>query len=182
MNIHCDAYEMYNNKTNKCKKCPKGYIVRNAYYRTVHNRPINGRKSVKKSLLLKNKKQTFVKATCIKSRGLPGKTTLRFKDKNTGKVTGIGILKKGELGRFGYHHVKSLDKNTRHTILKKIVRVYGAKMIVRKLGAIRTYLKNTSPLHSHIFYEDQKWVRKYFSDQFKGNYKNSKLYNNHVQL
>ena len=54
----------------------------------------------------------------------------------------------------------------------------GAPRVVRKLGAIRTYLKNTSPSVSKKFYEDQKWVRKTFDSEFKGDYKNSKLFNN----
>jgi len=48
--------------------------------------------------------------------------------------------------------------------------------LVRKLGAIRTYLKNTSPRVSNIFYEDQKWVRKTYADKFKGDYKKSALF------
>ena len=42
----------------------------------------------------------------------------------------------------------------------------GAPRVVRKLGAIRTYLKNTSPKVSAKFYEDQKWVRKTFDNEF----------------
>ena len=89
---------------------------------------------------------------------------------------GIGFLKKGELGKYGYHHVKELSKRKRHSSLKKAVEEYGAQKMVKKLGALRTYQKNTSPEISKIFYEDQQWVRKQYDNQFQSSWKNSKLY------
>jgi hypothetical protein len=150
----CGDYEIFVRKTKKCKKCPDKFIKRASYYR----------KSSKKN-------KTYVHETCIKSRGLPGKTSLRY-----GK-NGIGPLKKGELGKFGYHGLEELSKSERYSSLKKAVSKLGAPRVVRKLGAIRTYLKNTSPKVSNIFYEDQKWVRKTYDDEFKGEYKNSALFN-----
>ena len=51
-------------------KCPSNYIVRNGYTRKAYTRK-NGTKVAKK----------YVKAACIKSRGGPGKTALKFKGK-----------------------------------------------------------------------------------------------------
>ena len=148
----CKSDEIFNSKNMECKKCQEGYIKRVSYT---------------------TKKNTYVHEACIKSQGLPGKTSLRYGGKNQPK--GIGPIKKGELGKFGYHHVDKLSKDERHRSLKLAVNKMGAQKIVRKLGAIRTYLKNTAPNTSRIFYEDQKWVRKTYDKDFKGNLEKIKL-------
>ena len=144
----CNDYEIFDRKTKQCTKCLKGYIKRVSY---------------------RTKKNSYVHESCIKRRGLPGKTSLKYKD------SGIGPIKKGELGKFGYHHLQQLSKRKRHNSLRKAVKELGAIKVVRKLGAIRTYLKNTNPKISSIFYDDQKWVRKEFDSDFKGEYNKSKL-------
>ena len=184
----CGDYEIFNRKTKKCTECPKGFIKRASYLRksssiskknkqklsrkNKNNTNANTNSNLKKSKKSK-KKQTYVHEACIKSRGLPGKTSLRYG--RDGKPAGIGPLKKGELGRFGYHHLDKLSKEERHKSLKMAVKELGAATIVRKLGAIRTYLKNTSPKVSNIFYEDQRWVRRTYDKDFKGSLENSKL-------
>ncbi len=169
---NCGDYEILERKTKKCSQCPKGFIKRASYYRSSKNKKANNsqNKNTKKT------KKTYVHEACIKSRGLPGKTSLRYGKE--GGPTGIGPLKKGELGRFGYHHLETLSKRERHNSLKNAVEELGAHTIVRKLGAIRTYLKNTSPRISNIFYEDQKWVRKTYDNKFQGDYKKSALFSN----
>ena len=152
----CPNYYIFNLKTKRCNKCPKGYIVRNSYTR--------------KSKSTEAKK--YVHESCIKSQGLPGKTSLRYGVDNPG----IGPLKKGELGRYGYHGVLDLSEAQRHDALRNAVKDMGADKLVKKLGAIRTYLKNTSPKASAIFYKDQRWVRKTYAKLFKGSLKKSKLY------
>ena len=150
----CGDYQVLNRKTNRCRKCPSGFIKRVSYT---------------------TKKNTYVHERCIKSRGLPGKTGLRYGGE--GQPKGIGPLKKGELGQYGYHHLDKLSKAERQSSLRLAIKDMGASRVVRKLGAIRTYLKNTSPSVSKKFYEDQKWVRKTYDSDFKGDYKNSKLFN-----
>ena len=150
----CNDYQIFNQKTKRCRKCPEGFIKRISYT---------------------TKKKTYVHEACIKSRGLPGKTGLRYG--REGQPKGIGALKKGELGKFGYHHLDKLSKTERKSSLRLAIKDMGAPRVVRKLGAIRTYLKNTSPSISKKFYEDQKWVRKTFDSEFKGDYKNSALFN-----
>lgn len=154
----CPNYSVLNIKTKRCNKCPKKFIVRNGYVRKSRH---TGRK-------------TYVQEACIKSRGLPGKTSLHYGKNNPG----IGSIKKGELGKHGYHSVLSLSEEQRHRALRGAVKEYGAPLIVRKLGAIRTFLKNTSTKASAVFYKDQKWVRKTYYNSFKGDVKQSKLYNN----
>ena len=143
-------------------KCPSGMIVRNGYTRKGFVKKNGSRVNTIK-----------VPSSCIKSRGLPGKTSDRYKD---GK--GIGPLKKGELGKHGYHKVKELGIRKRRKALRGAVEEFTALTIFKKLGAIRTYSKNTNPEVSRIYLEDQRWVRKTFDDHFKGSWKTSKVFNN----
>ena len=177
--IKCGDYEIFERKTKKCSKCPEGFIKRASYYRTSANKTKSKKKN---NLETKNnprsRTRTYVHEACIKSRGLPGKTSLRYG--RDGKPAGIGPLKKGELGKYGYHHLGKISKTERKQSLRLAVVEMGAPRVVRKLGAIRTYLKNTSPKVSAKFYEDQKWVRKTFDNEFKGDYKQSALFNKNI--
>ena len=154
----CPEYSILNLNTNRCRKCPAKNIKRNSYIR----------KSKKTGI------KTYVHEKCILSRGLPGKTSLRY----GADLPGIGKIKKGELGKHGYHSVLKLSKTARERALVSAVGEYGANRIVKKLGAIRTYLKHTSPESSAIFYRDQCWVRRKYAHSFKGTLKKSKLYTN----
>lgn len=75
---------------------------------------------------------------------------------------GIGPLKKGELGQFGYHGVRSLPKKTRHAALGKAVSTYGALTTFRKLNALYVYTRRTSPSSSVLFLRDRNWVRAHY--------------------
>ena len=151
----CNEGKVINPLTNRCvKNCPKGYIIRNSYTRT-----------------LKGKK-TNVLAKCIKSRGLPGKTSDRYKGVNKG----IGPLKKGELSKYGYTQVKKLSKIKRHRYLNNAVKEYGSPKILKKLGAVKTYQKNKNPEVSRILYDNMKWIRKKYDGEFKSSWKDSNLY------
>ena len=141
--------------TNRCvKNCPKGYIIRNSYTRT-----------------LKGKKTTVL-PKCIKSQGLPGKTLERYQGPNKG----IGPLKKGELSKHGYTQIKNLSKIKRHKYLNSAITEYGSSKILKKLGAVKTYQKNKSPEVSRILYDNMKWVRKKYDDDFKSSWKDSNLF------
>ena len=142
-------------------KCPPGMIVRDGYTRKGFTRKTGTRVATIR-----------VPSSCIKSRGLPGKTKDLYKD---GK--GIGPLKKGELGEHGYHNVKELGVRKRRLALRPAIAEFTALSIFRKLGAIRTYLKRTSPDASRIYLEDQRWVRKTFDGDFKGSRKTSAVFN-----
>jgi hypothetical protein len=133
-------------------KCPSGMITRNSYKR--------------KQFI--NKKGTIIKSRCIKSRGLPGKTSLRNK--------GIGKLKSGELGKHGYFNVKNIKMSKRRKALSSAIDDYGAQMLLKKLNALRVYQKNTNPKISSIFYQDMRWLRKKYNHQFKSHWKSSSLY------
>lgn len=151
----CVDGKVVNPLTNRCvKKCPKGFIIRDSYIRN-----------------LKGKK-TKVLAKCIKSQGLPGKTSDRYKGVNKG----IGKLKKGELSKHGYTQIKTLNKTKRHKYLDSAIKEYGSSKILKKLGAVKTYQKNKSPEVSRILYDNMRWVRKKYDADFKSSWKDSNLY------
>ena len=159
---NCGKDKALNPLTNRCvKNCPKGYIIRNSYVRNPFIR-----KSGKKV----NKK--VVSAKCIKSRGLPGKTSDRFKGPNKG----IGPLKKGELSKHGYTGIKDMGVRKRHKALDSAVKEYGSPKILKKLGAIKTYQKNKSPGVSELLYSNMRWLRKKYDGEFKSSWKNSSMF------
>jgi len=103
---------------------------------------------------LKNGRIIKVKAGLIKNVGLPGKGY-----KGPGGP-GIGPLREGELSQFGYSNVTKKADRTRRIALKKAVKKYGPLSVRRKLQAIATYTKRTSPGSSKIFLADIAWIKK----------------------
>ncbi len=95
-----------------------------------------------------------VKASCVKNMGEPGKWRVTHKSK------GIGPLKKGRLGKYGY----SVDDSVmaRHRALRKASIVEGARDVFRMLQAVATYTKRTSPMKSKRYLADRDYVRKMF--------------------
>ena len=87
-----------------------------------------------------------VSSHLIKNRGAPGKGP---------KL--IGRLRSGALSAFGYHSANSA--RSRHTALNKAVKNYGGLSVFRKLGAVATLTKRTSPSTSQKYKSDQNYVR-----------------------
>ena len=77
------------------------------------------------------------------------------KGKGPELITG---LQKGSLKQFGYS--SKVDAEGRHKALAKAVKVYGEQSVIKKLSAVRTLTKNTSPKSSKIFDKDIKWLHK----------------------
>lgn len=117
------------------RRCGRGQILRGPYVRT----------------LSRTGKRSFVPASCIKDKGLPGKGL------SSGKA-GIGPLSTGDLVRFGYENAVYLSKEQRHTALKAAVQEYGSLAVWRKLNAVYVYTKNTLPESSRIFKADRDWI------------------------
>jgi len=155
------------NKSTNVKKpglklrCPNGYIVRNAYLREAYTR--------KNGTMVSRK---LVPAKCIKSQGLPGKTSNRYQGKNKG----IGPLKKGELSKHGYVKVKTMPVRKRRKALDGAIGEYGAMKVLKKIGAVKTYQKNKSPETSRVFMDNMRWLRKKYDHQFKSSWKDSNLF------
>ena len=75
---------------------------------------------------------------------------------------GIGRLRKGDLTRFGYDHVKTMSEGRRHLAIARAVKAYGALSVWRKLNAVYVYTRNTAPASSAVFKADRDWVREYY--------------------
>ena len=73
----------------------------------------------------------------------------------------IGPLNKGTLSNFGYHATLSTKK--RHAALEHAVDEWGWHVVVKKLVAVSTLTKNTSPIKSATFKDDAHWV----SDKYR---------------
>jgi hypothetical protein len=111
--------------------CPTGSILRKSYVRIIR----------------KTGKKVRVPASCIPDMGLPGKRT----------EPGIGPLRKGELGRFGYK--SSLNRILRYQALKKAVKELGSLSVWKKLNVLYIYNKNTNPLLSEKYNSDKNWIK-----------------------
>jgi hypothetical protein len=116
----------------------RGYIRRVAYTRK-----------------LKNGKRVRVPAAWIKNVGKPGKG---YRGPNGSP--GIGPLREGELSQFGYTNVVKKSARTRRVALKKAVAKYGSLSVRRKLQAVATYTKRTSPGASKVFKTDIAWIKR----------------------
>ena len=167
----CPKGKVINPKTNRCvktkakpksNKCPKGKVIH----------PKTGRCINIKSKLKSKKKE-------IKKPPIFNKKTKKFMPyKEYFQKRGIGKLKSGELGKHGYHKVKEMSVKNRRVALTSAVNEYGASMILKKLNALRVYQRNKGPESARLFYDDMRWVRKTFDDQFKSSWKDSALYKN----
>ena len=82
----------------------------------------------------------------------PGK----IRNKSRKCVPGIGKLKKGELGRYGYK--TTAKASIRHRALRKATRKYGALSVYRKLNALAVYTKNRSPKTSKTVKSDRNYI------------------------
>jgi hypothetical protein len=151
----CYKEKAFNPLTNRCvKKCPTGFIIRKSFNKTIKGKTI------------------IINSKCIKSRGLPGKTSDRYKGKNKG----IGKLKKGELSKHGYSNIKSLPQSKRRKYLNSAIKEYGSSKLLKKLGAVKTYQKNKNPVVSRILYDNMKYIRKKYDKDFKSSWKDSNLF------
>ena len=96
-----------------------------------------------------------VRSKCIKDRGAVGRwQTIK-------RMIGIGPLKKGHLKGVGYDATASAP--TRHAALDKAVRRYGRNSTIRKLNAIATYTKRTTPSRSKTYRTDMHYIQKKFA-------------------
>ena len=94
----------------------------------------------------------MVPASCIKDIGAPGKGLVRG-------GPGIGVLKKGDLTRFGYEGVSGLPVGVRREALRKAVVAYGPLTTWRKLNAVAVYTRRSSPKTSLTIKADMDWIR-----------------------
>jgi hypothetical protein len=116
----------------------RGYIRRAAYTRKT-----------------KSGTRVRVSSGLIKNVGRPGKG---YRGPNGSP--GIGPLREGELSQFGYTNVVKKSVKSRRSALKKAVKRYGSLSVRRKLQAVATYTKRTSPRASKVFKTDIAWIKR----------------------
>jgi len=108
-------------------KCKKGSIVREGY---------------------KKKSGVWVKPTCIKDTGKPGKQARTI------------YIEKDRLKKYGYSDVVNMSQVSRHRALKRALGE-GEKplSVMRRLVALSTLSKNTNPRVSDVFSADAEWIK-----------------------
>ena len=126
--------------TEGAARCRRGTIHRKGYTRKAYRRSDGSRV-----------KTVHVRGKCIKDRGARGEWAEKH-------GVGIGKLKIGELSRVGYSPRKTV--RSRHTAVNKASRRYGALSTYRKLNALATYTKRTSPVLSKKVKADRNYVGK----------------------
>ena len=94
------------------------------------------------------KSSVYVKPSCIKDRGNPGKL-------DPGQ--GFGLLRRGELKKHGYVYEES--REARRRALRKAIHEFGALGVFRKLDAVAKLSKRTAPHASRVFKQDREWVQ-----------------------
>lgn len=120
-------------KTNGPKKCHKGQTLKHAYLR--------------KSYIRKNGTvvaESYIPSKCIKKKYVYTKQI---------------ILKKGTLGKHGYHNIKSLTNKKRHDALKKAIKELGALSVMRKINILMIFSRKNKEL-SGLYEKDKKWIYK----------------------
>lgn len=122
------------------RTCKSGHVLRKGYTRKGYTRKTGTHVSASR-----------VPAACIPDVGASGKG---FK----GPGKGIGKLRKGDLSQFGYSPGKST--RSRHIALNAATRKYGALSVFRKLNALATYTKRTSPSTSRRALSDRSFLQK----------------------
>jgi len=113
---------------------------------------------------LKSGKRVRVPAGLIGDVGRPGKGYSGPDGRPKGlRSPGIGPLREGELSQFGYSSVVKKSAKSRRSALKKAVTCYGSLSVRRKLQAVATYTKSTSPVASKVFKSDIQWIKRHLS-------------------
>lgn len=174
-------YFIYNNQysDNKASYNMK-WMIKNSTpkIKIINTKKINNpKKSVKTVKTLKSKK-------CLENKVVNPKTGRcinlpklnKTKDKSKNKSFKKIVLKKGELGKYGYKDVKSLKIKQRRKSLNNATNEYGAPKILKKIGLLKTFQKNKNPQVASIYGNNMKWLRKKYDKQWKSSWKNSNLF------
>ena len=112
--------------------CKRGQIIKNAY---------------------ETKRGVHVSETCIKDRGLKGKTGPERKINFHTVSFDVDIL-----GNFGYKNIMQKTLTERREALQKAIKAYGAVDVLRKINILAILTKNTMPLLSAKFNYDKQWI------------------------
>jgi len=155
-------------KTFRSGACPAGMTLKSSYHRKEYTK--------KNGTIIKN---TNVDPVCVKNKGLPGKVLKQYKV--------IKINSKDDFKPFGYS--TSNNSNTRFKSLLEASKVLSYATVVRKLNALKIYLKNRTNEKSlkyyNIYSEDIKMLqawRKKNPELYKKKMNNTMRKNNLIKM
>lgn len=119
------------------KKCEKGEISRIPYTYTK-----------------KTGKKINVSETCIKDKGLKGKTLTTQKiPYNISSTFNIE-----DLSKYGYTDIKNKTVTVRRKSLENAMKSYGPLDVMRKLNILMILNRNTNPELAKRFENDRNWI------------------------
>jgi hypothetical protein len=137
-------------------KCPPGQVERKGYVRKFAANIIKKGYTVKRHSgkdyrIYPERSTVFVKPSCVKDRGLPGKV---------GPGEGFGPIRKGELKKHGYIYKESAEK--RRDAIKDAIKEFGALGVYHKLDAIAKLSRRTAPEAAEAFRKDREWLKAHY--------------------
>jgi len=137
-------------------RCPSGYIERRGYVRRFDASILQKGYTVRRSKgkgyrIFPDRASVYVKPSCVKDRGLPGKVA---------PGDGFGPLRKGELKKHGYIYLET--RAVREAALRRAVAEFGALGVYRKLDVIAKLSKHTVPEAAKVFKADREWIREHY--------------------
>lgn len=100
------------------------------------------------------KNGVYVKSTCVKDMGKPGKTPKKDRV--------LPELKPGKLSSYGYSTFVGVRK--RHDALKAAIEDDGYLKILRRLVAVSNYNKRSAPEAHAIMRKDIEWMQAHRDD------------------
>ena len=135
--IHKQAREIF--KKDIPKKCSKGKIIREGYFRSPYTRASGTQV-----------KGVWVKPVCVPSINADGE----------GKKKQLFRLEPHVLSKYGYHNLHNLSDRQRHIALGKALKD-GIKplSLLRRVNALSVLHKNTDPELSGILKSDLDYIR-----------------------
>jgi len=125
-------------KTIRTGACPIGFDLKKGYKRKSYTKS-DGKKVP----------TTYVKPTCIKDKGLPGKLLQEYKP--------FTISPRDNLKPYGYS--TSISSKKRYESLMKAIKELSYTSVIRRLINLRTLTKTSDKEHSKIYDEDIKKLR-----------------------
>jgi hypothetical protein len=125
-------------KTIRTGACPIGFDLKKGYKKKSYTK-LDGEKVL----------SSYIKPTCIKDKGLPGKLLDEYKP--------FTISPKNGLKPYGYS--TSLSSKKRYESLIKAIKELSYMSVIRRLINLRTLTKRSDIEHSKIYDEDIKKLR-----------------------
>ena len=138
---HIGSFHRPTKETFRTGSCPKGKILKNSYIRKAYTKKDGTRVAA-----------TSVGASCVKNKGLPGKTLDKYKV--------IKLSKKNVLKPYGY--TTKIPVKERLKALLKAAKVMNYREVALRISALRTLHKyDKDRKYYNIFNKDLEGLKKW---------------------